>query len=1579
MTAGSSSTAFSTMTLASGATIQLDGADASTNYMGLINRYAHFNANGTIIGHTVSGTPNQFDCEGMCSVIGATLTIPSSDVNWNNSTSFTYTSMTNAGNVPSSYWQGGNVYAAPIYGENTVTERISNSSGIGPSVFGNTSASFSGQSCSPACTGGNAILQTAVPSLAAVVSAGQYYLDNNSGVVYWWQNTGAFATVTFTTNYKYLSFTSWVIRTGQVSQTYDNLDVENSFFQFMGSPLADGLYVISAQNKSTLGAGGTFQNIIIKNNVFSYCNRQMSLALNTGTSTDPILVTGNTIDMIQLDGSGGYSAGIANTANNYLLISSNIVKAADYYFISGNSSTSTGISVKNNIIAGDFNMTCVGGTYPDLSLDGNLFYGTSGGGGDSRNFAQCLGSSGHNIVVSNNVYLHGFRFLNIDNYVSLLGNFVAQYPHHVLMGAGGSNVQVTSATISNNIFTSFPAGASDAICLHYNNWNWIDTATVSHNTINQESGWAGTDLSGDAFDNQGSSNQSNLFAHSNIIVVSTIGVRRSADTSAFNSRLHFDIDGWNDVFGNASNYSGWNQFSTIIGTSNVTGVSLFNPSATLPISGKTLTFTVTSNINQTLTWDGGSAVQLGISSGSVTSGASQVLNDTGAIFQTAENNANTPIGAWVKILSGTDSGDIRRIVNCTATSLTVVPDWTSTPDNTSKYAIYKAEVVLTASGATTVNAGTYWPSVPTITKSDSSISITSNTYSVDPQFVDSSRSFTSWDASLGGSGNDASALTRLYTNPSLVKSSLLPYLQGGFLPKNATLINAGYDGKTIGAVSSSSSPVGNISLSGPATCQEGQSCTYSASGGSSPYTFSLISPSSGSVTSGGIYTAPTHVPSPHIMNGCEVGPNNAVWNVPITNLPLSANTTIYMTNMDSNRLGGETSMRTANYPLSTDPTTPMSFYYDSSQNGNFVFPYTYTRVSEGGTMNGLMAGQDNHYLVTYRDTCMGQDNYQFYPAGINTFNLSANSQSGVIYPLERFDRPPFGVDAAGLPVAPLEITNDELQTAALGDINSIKHATRFTMDTASINAGAGIWPGFPSGTTACQAYGVTVNTSGTAVTLVSGGGGPGFRLGWPAGMTVTINSVNYILASVVTSSFTMTLTTSAGIQSGVALVDPATNCPPYGARFRMKSSYTPPSFDGLCPTTACHNIFNALIKAHKTYGLILADAGSNWAFDVADGQANGIDVYNALFEMASNVVVDTNTFEVIDESSLQTSSTGVTLDGAWIEAKLGNPYVTPGYPAVIQATDSLGSTGTISVALQGVAIGVQNRNEVVMAGSGSIQFSPWVTGSTTTTISCTISPSGGSTGTITTGCLFTAGSTSTVSGRSQGIVTVTSTADPLVTSSFTITTLPVDSSGTIHVALGKMKISGDYTDSLGNTWFNDMLYGQPVFFQGYSVNGDGFFSWTGTNASTALGLYSNGLLDSTSDIHLYMHVPNGTYKSDVFMGNFTTGTGQSTFSMDCNSVSAIPYTDLFTVSGGVQFGTADESCTTTVINGLLHVVVRYQGVNPQLYDGFNIPLYMRGISSELAAWTITPFSQTPATSSKAISGNATIKGNGLIQ
>ncbi len=114
------------------------------------------------------------------------------------------------------------------------------------------------------------------------------------------------------------------------------------------------------------------------------------------------------------------------------------------------------------------------------------------------------------------------------------------------------------------------------------------------------------------------------------------------------------------------------------------------------------------------------------------------------------------------------------------------------------------------------------------------------------------------------------------------------------------------------------------------------------------------------------------------------------------------------------------------------------------------------------------------------------------------------------------------------------------------------------------------------------------------------------------------------------------------------------SCPPMGARFRLNASFT-------LPASQCSSFCQTVLTTMKTYGLILADNGSNWYFQ---GTADTRWTYTEVDQLKA---IPANQFVAVDESCLMVSpnsgqalqpgsaayatkcatSTGVTPLGTW--------------------------------------------------------------------------------------------------------------------------------------------------------------------------------------------------------------------------------------------------------------------------------------------------------------------------------------------
>jgi len=544
-------------------------------------------------------------------------------------------------------------------------------------------------------------------------------------------------------------------------------------------------------------------------------------------------------------------------------------------------------------------------------------------------------------------------------------------------------------------------------------------------------------------------------------------------------------------------------------------------------------------------------------------------------------------------------------------------------------------------------------------------------------------------------------------------------------------------------------------------------------------------------------------------------------------------------------------------------------------------------------------------------------------------------------------------------LSPLMVHQEELLAAAAGNIDAIRHAARLTLDTASIGSTSFVWPaqastsgGFCQGPPASPGYVWTITGNGT--TTVTTQPGNGFKL-WPAGTTVTIDGTAYTVVSVqipdsnavfAAIGYYLSMTVSSPVSAGShTMTTPGTNCAPYGTRLRLKSSFTWPAYLPNCDT-ACQNVVQAIVRQQQRYGVILADAGSAWGFDsdggltsysigIADRQL-GCEASQCLF---NGLLGNESNYEVVDESSLHTNQTQNGKDQTWMEAKLGNPYVTPDDAVVVQVTDSMSATAYYSVALQGVAIGVPHPNEVVMAGASPFQITPWITGTSNKGYTCSLAPSGGTNGTITNTCLYSPPSAGAVSTLTNTTVTITSAADSAITRNVIIQIIPLSSDGKMHISLGKLYglpfYFPTYTDKAGVVWWNDMAQGLPISLFPDEIGGTSaappfvtFSNYPGTEAYALSSPEIYGAwMSGYNDHHFRIHVPNGPVAGTVLPANGGAGSPNvAGFSFDCNGSPIIGTTDLYSFTGGLYVG-RPLTCSQTVTDGVLHMVVRLQGVD----------------------------------------------------
>ena len=190
------------------------------------------------------------------------------------------------------------------------------------------------------------------------------------------------------------------------------------------------------------------------------------------------------------------------------------------------------------------------------------------------------------------------------------------------------------------------------------------------------------------------------------------------------------------------------------------------------------------------------------------------------------------------------------------------------------------------------------------------------------------------------------------------------------------------------------------------------------------------------------------------INGCSVFPANNVWNAPVDQLPVDANSAQYVATIGASRSahpdfgsglwdGGPMGIPYIAVP-GTQKKVNVTFDYDSeSDHGGYPVPPN-APIEGGSSSSG-----DRHVLVIDQDHCILYELYSAYPQSDGSWHAG----SGAIFDLKSNAMRPAGwtsADAAGLPIFPGLMRYDEV---AAGEI---LHAIRFT---ASQTRNTYVWPG----------------------------------------------------------------------------------------------------------------------------------------------------------------------------------------------------------------------------------------------------------------------------------------------------------------------------------------------------------------------------------------------------------------------------------------------------------------------------------------------------------------------------------------
>jgi hypothetical protein len=178
------------------------------------------------------------------------------------------------------------------------------------------------------------------------------------------------------------------------------------------------------------------------------------------------------------------------------------------------------------------------------------------------------------------------------------------------------------------------------------------------------------------------------------------------------------------------------------------------------------------------------------------------------------------------------------------------------------------------------------------------------------------------------------------------------------------------------------------------------------------------------------------------ISGCPVFPSDNVWNTPVDNLPVDANSPAYIatigaaTGLHPDFGSGLWDGGPIGIPYNVVPGTQqkviISFdYADESDPGPYPIPAN--PAIEGGSQSS----GDRHVLVLDKDNCMLYETWSTYPQPDGSWHAGSGS---IFYLRSNALRPSSWTssDAAGLPILPGLIRYDEIVSG------EIRHAIRFT-------------------------------------------------------------------------------------------------------------------------------------------------------------------------------------------------------------------------------------------------------------------------------------------------------------------------------------------------------------------------------------------------------------------------------------------------------------------------------------------------------------------------------------------------------
>jgi len=236
----------------------------------------------------------------------------------------------------------------------------------------------------------------------------------------------------------------------------------------------------------------------------------------------------------------------------------------------------------------------------------------------------------------------------------------------------------------------------------------------------------------------------------------------------------------------------------------------------------------------------------------------------------------------------------------------------------------------------------------------------------------------------------------------------------------------------------------------------GDSLQLTATGGSGTITWSLAPGSDGTINPlTGVYRAPANLVPAQKAGGCQVMPNNSVFNTKISAVPKHDSSDAWMSKIDKIQMISPyiDCAWGLNIADNNTPSVPMHFHVTPGTDGNYQMLSWPDLKIECGYFSQPLDNEDQHVVTINKNTCQLSEIYDPYPIHFNPTCDTCNAAGGLKYYGNSFDLPTNGgeTDAAGMFLEPITLRLDDIKSG------TIQHALRFTL-TNNYTTRAQVWP-----------------------------------------------------------------------------------------------------------------------------------------------------------------------------------------------------------------------------------------------------------------------------------------------------------------------------------------------------------------------------------------------------------------------------------------------------------------------------------------------------------------------------------------